>query len=121
MSDISNSNLPEVDGSVKKEMTKGTKIVLGLVLGILTVAGITLSGAVTMDGAFPNINQNVRFILQYLWVGLFVVYIFWFRGIETSKGISMKAGRITYLIVIVIFLVVLVLLNLAGHKLTIAF
>jgi hypothetical protein len=121
MTDINNSNLPEVDGSVKKEMSKGTKIALGLVLGLLTIAGIVLSGAVNTTGSFPNISQNLRLVLQYLWVGFFLVYIFWFRGIESSKGISMKAGRMTYLIVIAAFLVIILTLNLTGHKLTFSF
>lgn len=121
MSDINNSNLPETAVNAKKEMSNGLKITMGAVLGLLTVAGITLSGAINEIEMFRLIDPNLKLALQYLWVGFFLVYIFWFRGIETSKGVSMKSGRMTYLIVIALYLVVILTLNLTGHKLTFNF
>ncbi len=114
MSEINKTDLPST--KEKKEMTNASKIILGAVLGLLTVAGITLSGAINEGEIFRLLDQNLKTVLQYLWVGFFLVYIFWFRSIENNKGFSMKQGRYTYLIVIAVYLIVVLVINLAGGK-----
>ncbi len=121
MSEINNSNLPETKVNGKKEITNGVKIAMGAILGVLTAAGITLSGAINEIKMFRLIDPNLKLVLQYLWVGFFLVYIFWFRGIETNREISMKSGRMAYLIVIALYLVVILTLNLTGHKISFNF
>ena len=114
---MSEINKPAKQNSGQKEMSKAKKIILGAVLGLLTVAGITLSGAINEGSAFRLLDNNLKTVLEYLWVIFFLVYIFWFRAIENNKGYSMKQGRFTYLIIIAVYLVIMLIVVLTGHQL----
>ncbi|MEX1308088.1 MAG: hypothetical protein AB1Z19_06150 [Eubacteriales bacterium] len=117
MSEINQPATQNNNETSKKEMSKGKKITLGVVLGLLTVLGITLSGAVNEGAIFRTLDDGLKTVLRYLWVGFFLVYIFWFRSIETNKGYTMKQGRFAYLIVIAVYLVVMLIVLLTGSQL----
>lgn len=121
MSEINNSSPAKIDGNGQKEMSRATKILIGIALGLLTVAGITLSGAITEGQMFRLMDNSLKTVLQYLWVGVFLVYIFWFRSIENQKQYSMKPGRMAYLIVIGLYVIIMLILNLTGNMIVFDF
>jgi len=121
MSEINNSNLPEKSTNGKKDITKTAKIIIGVGLGLLTVGGIMLSGAVDQANLLRTWDESIRTLMKYLWVVFFLIFMLGARSYETNRGYSMKAVRVSYLIVIAVFVVFMLIFNLAGGRITFAF
>ena len=121
MSEINNSQPAPAQGNGKKDLSKTAKIISGLVLGLLTIAGIMLSGAIDEANLFRTWDVSLRNAMKYLWVGFFLIFMLGARSFENNRGYSMKAVRISYLLVIAAFVVFMLIFNLAGGKIAFNF
>jgi|GEM_PF-2395759 len=130
MSEDKKTNLPEVEGKDKNAYPKRKQWIIGIILGLVTSVSIYFS---SIDYPFldtiaaNNLNNDgviklISFIDRYktyLFLVVFLIVMFWIKGVETRKNVNLRTTRLAYMVGMVPGLILFLILALTTQTLII--